>query len=102
MHGEEAPILLCGPVASPGDFNEQLASRLEFVTNKGVIQAANALYYDPDRGKHKRRASPNWRKPGTLRRFVDVVQQLDLTYDLYSMSGEEILELLPSEFDRYR
>jgi hypothetical protein len=31
-----------------------------------------------------------------------VVQQLDLTYDLYSMTGEQILQLLPGEFDRWR
>ncbi|MFO7599969.1 MAG: hypothetical protein R6X27_09205 [Candidatus Desulfacyla sp.] len=40
--------------------------------------------------------------PGTLYRFIDVVQQLDLTYDLYSMTGEQILQLLPNEFDRWR
>jgi len=40
--------------------------------------------------------------PGTLYRFIDVIQQLDLTYDLYSMNGEEILGLLPPEFDRWR
>jgi len=31
-----------------------------------------------------------------------VVQQLDLTHDLYSMTGEEVLSLLPSEFDEWR
>jgi len=40
--------------------------------------------------------------PGTLYRFIDVVQQLGLTYDLYSMTGDQILQLLPSEFDRWR
>jgi len=28
--------------------------------------------------------------------------KVDLTYDLYSMTGKEILNLLPSEFDRWR
>jgi len=44
-------------------------------------------------------------KPGVpmdLRRFVAVAGQLDLTWDLFSMSGPEILELLPSEFDRWK
>jgi hypothetical protein len=40
--------------------------------------------------------------PGTLLRFIDIIQQLDLTYDLYSMSGEEILALLPPEFDKWK
>ncbi len=102
LHGEEAQILLCGAVDSPGDFNEQLASRQEFVTNSGIIQAAATLYYDEERDKPKSGATPNRRKAGTLRRFVDVIQQLDLTYDLYSMTGEEIVGLLPSEFNSYR
>ena len=40
--------------------------------------------------------------PGTLRRFVHVLQQLDVTYDVYGMSGRAILDLLPSEFDAWR
>jgi len=37
-----------------------------------------------------------------LRRFVDVLQQLDVNYDLYSMSAEAIVGLLPDEFDKWR
>ena len=31
-----------------------------------------------------------------------VMQQLDLTYDIYGMSGADIVELLPTEFDAWR
>lgn len=37
-------------------------------------------------------------KAGTLRRFVDVVQQFALNYDLYSISGDELILLLLDEF----
>jgi len=30
------------------------------------------------------------------------MQQLDLTYDLYSMSPEQLLSLLPAEFDGWK
>jgi len=41
-------------------------------------------------------------QPGTLRRFVRLLQQLDLTYDIYGMSGSAIVDLLPPEFDSWR
>jgi hypothetical protein len=35
-------------------------------------------------------------------RFVDVVQQLAVTYDLYSMQPGELLRLLPKEFEDWK
>ena len=98
---EAASIVLCQKPQSPGDFVEQLASRQERITNPAIIETANRLYYDTSTGSPKRGASPNWRKPGTLRRFGDVLDQLDLTYDLYSMSTDQLTSLLPSEFAPY-
>ena len=40
------------------------------------------------------------KSPGTLFRFIDVIQQLDLAY--YSMSGKDIIGLLPPEFDKWK
>ena len=96
-----AAIVLCQRPSVPGDFVEQLASRQERITNPAIIDVANRLYYDSETGKPVRGASPNWRKPGTLRRFGDVLEQLDLTYDLYSMSAEDLIDLLPREFSVY-
>ena len=41
------------------------------------------------------------KSPGSPRRFADVLSQLDLTWDLHSLSVEQLLELLPSEFDEF-
>jgi hypothetical protein len=60
------------------------------------------MYYDPGKANAKRGAYSSKRKPGTLLRFIDVVQQLDLTYDLYGMAGDQVLDLLPQEFDDWR
>ena len=101
-NSDAAAIVLCQKPQSPGDFVEQLASRQERITNPAIIETANRLYFDCKTGKPKRGASPTWRKPGTLRRFGDVLDQLDLTYDLYSMSTDDLIALLPDEFSTYQ
>ena len=102
LHGETSPLLLYGALTKIPIFHEHLASRQGLITNKGVIRAANLLYFDRKTKRPKRLAAARDSKPGTLFRFIDVIQQLDLTYDLYSMSGEEVLDLLPREFEEWR
>jgi hypothetical protein len=97
--GERGRILLTNPLDKPGDINEQLASRQDMVASPGVMEAADLLYFSSADNAPKRGVAG--KRPGNLRRFVTVVQQLDLTYDLYLMTGPEILRLLPSEFDRW-
>ncbi len=94
---ETALALLCTPVDRPGDIVEQLSSRQELVTNLSVMQIATRLYVDPDTRLPKRGASG--KGPGSARRLADVLNQFDLTYDLYSMTPDQILDLLPEEFD---
>ena len=98
FHGQLGKLLLAGPIDKLGDFVEQLSSRQEIASNRGIVEAATLLYWDPLRQRPRRGAAPTERKPGSLRRFVDVIQQLELNYDLYSMTGEEIRALLPPEF----
>ena len=97
---DEAAIVLCQHPSKPGDFVEQLASRQERITNPAIIATANQLYYDNNSSKPKTGMSPNWPKSGTLRRYITLLDQLDLTYDLYSMTVDEILAVLPAEFDQ--
>ncbi len=102
LHREKASLLLYNPPSQSSKFRLELACRQGFITNRGIVEAANLLYFDSEKGKAKPGAAVTSRKPGTLFRFIDVVQQLDLTYDLYSMSGEEVLDLLPPEFDEWK
>lgn len=97
-----ARILLCQHPSTPGDFVEQLAARQERVTNPAVLGAATKLYFDEATMLPKRGAAATNRRPGTLRRFIDVLDQLDLTYDLYGMTTDQLLTLLPAEFNRFR
>jgi hypothetical protein len=92
--------LLCGPVSEHGEVAEQISSSLDFVTNPCIMEVANLLYLDAGTGTIKRGAGG--RGPGSPRRFVAVLKQLDLTYDLYSLTPPDLLSLLPGEFDRFR
>ena len=100
--GEEfSKLMLSTPSPTESKFHHELATRQNLITNRGILEAAYALYFD-NRAQKPKRGSLMKNAPGTLYRFIDVVQQLDLTYDLYSMTGKQILQLLPSEFDRWR
>lgn len=96
---QRARALLCGPVSAPGDVAEQLASRIEFVSNRAMVEVASRLYVDATTGTLKRGAGG--KGAGSPRRLADVINQFDLTWDLYGMSADGMLSLLPKEFKRF-
>lgn len=101
--GEEiSPLLLNTPLFVENKFTHELAGRQSLITNRGVMEAACRLYFDRKTRKPKRGAQFRKNAPGTLYRFIDVIQQLDLNYDLYSMTGDEIVGILPAEFDAWK
>lgn len=101
LHREKARLLLYPPVHQHGAFVYDLGFRRELITNHGLIEAVDLLYWDVKRRRPKRGATTTSR-PGNLRRLITVVQQLDFNYDLYGMRAEEILQLLPPEFDAWK
>jgi len=103
MHQTCARTFLHGPLDKHGDFSEQLASRMELISNRNLIEAVDRLYVSlrPEGAAPKRGATTRTR-PGNLRRLIAIVQQFELTYDLYAMAASQILKLLPPEFDRWR
>jgi len=96
---EDAFVVLRGPLNIPGELVEQLSSSNRFVSNVGILGAARSLYVN-DRGGVKRGAAS--KGPGSARRLVEVLNQFDLTYDLYAMNQKDLLGLLPEEFDRFK
>jgi hypothetical protein len=97
---ERAALLLCPPVSKPGDVVEQLVSRQELITNPVVVQVATSLYYDSNSGTAKRGAGG--RAGGSARRLASVLDQFDVTWDLFAMPWQDLLRRLPNEFDRFR
>ena len=95
-----AIAFLCKPLWEPGEIVEQLASRKELVTNRAVAEAATRLYYDPASGSFKRGAGSSVK--GAPRRLAALLNQLDITWYLYGLGVDELLHLLPKEFDRFR
>ena len=97
---ELAIAMLHNPLSKPGDVAEQLASRKEIVTNHAIVGAATRLYFDPAKNALKRGSGSKGK--GTPRRLATVMNQLDLNFYLYGMNTDEILDVLPKEFDRFK
>jgi hypothetical protein len=95
-----ALVLLCGPVHKPGEIVEQIINRQEIISNPKAVEAATTIYFDARTGSFKRGAAG--KGGGSARRFAEILNQFDVTWDLYWMSAAGILSKLPSEFDRFR
>jgi hypothetical protein len=96
---ERALAVLCQPLNKPGDIVEQLASRQELVTNAAVMEVATQLYVDPDTKRPK--PGSQTKNAGAVRRLADVLNQFDVTWDLYAMVAKELGGILPKEFEHF-
>lgn len=96
---EIALAVLCPPVDKPGDVVENLVSRQDLVTCPTVMEVATILYVNK-KGKHRRGAAN--KSNGGARRLASVLMQLDVTYDLFDISAQDLLDMLPEEFDIFR
>ena len=97
---EAAIAVLAGPLHKPGDLAEQLTSRMEILTNAAIMGAASQLYYDSAEGGLKRGAGG--KGAGSPRRLADLVNQLDLTVDMYALDADRLIDMLPREFNRFK
>ena len=97
---DRAQALLLTKPWQPGEVVEQIASRQDIISSPSLIQVVTTLYVDSETGKHKGGAAG--KEGGSARRLASVLLQLDLTWDINAMEPEEIMALLPAEFDCYR
>jgi hypothetical protein len=99
---EDSILLLSNPLYESGDAVEQLMSRQDFIANENILSVARKLYFDENKNKLKPRAFSD-SEPGNAKRLArDIVPQLSMTYDLYDSPIEQILNLLPEEFDIWK
>jgi hypothetical protein len=101
-HGSRSIVLLAGAPSSESGLYHEIAGRQELVSNPGVIDATVRLYMDRKTAAPKKGAQGSATVPGGVRRLVHVLQQLDLTFDIHAMTGRQIVDLLPDEFDGWR
>ncbi|CAG1008932.1 hypothetical protein ANRL4_03957 [Anaerolineae bacterium] len=102
-HGDELTHILLYPHPSErSEFLREIMGVQELAMNPSILDALRILFWDQSRGRPKRGALDKKGKPGTLRRFIAVVNQFNLTFDLFAMSGEQIVKLLPErEFGKW-
>jgi hypothetical protein len=93
-------VALTGQIDAPGELAEQLAGRREVISTPSVLGAATLLYIDANNRTPKRGAAGAGR--GAARRFGKTLKQYDLTWDLAGLTPQEIVNLLPAEYDRFR
>ncbi|MDB5222148.1 MAG: hypothetical protein JWN83_815 [Chitinophagaceae bacterium] len=96
---DSAKIFLIGSFLKRGEITEQFGAYQEIALNKGILDAANILYWDDETKNLKRGAAG--KGGGSARRLVRIIRQYQLTYDLNSMPGNEIVDLLPNEFSKW-
>jgi len=97
---QRATALLHNPPHTPGELVGQLAATQDVAQSKAAIGAATTLYYDPQKKTMKRGAGGSG--AGSPRRFRTVLDQLDRTFDLQSLTEDRLLTLLPNEFERFK
>ena len=98
-HGKESKMLLTGPVGSRKELTYEIVARQQFARSKEFIKLVNRLYSNENQDTKSGAVSKG--KAGNLYRLIAVFQQLELTYDIYNMPCEKMLELLPSEFNEW-
>lgn len=87
-HRDYAILVLSGPLHIEPRIYQEITSRTGLIASRGVLEALNALYLDRRRGLPKRGTQAGVSRPATVARFVRVLQQLDVTYDIYGLTGE--------------
>lgn len=97
---QRALALLHNPPHTLGEVAAQLAATQDVALSKAATGAATALYYDVTAGTMKRGAGGSG--SGSPRRLRTVLDQLDRTYDLQSLTEAALLALLPAEFNRFK
>lgn len=100
-YGDDARFMLSKEPSTRGELTEQMMARQEVLTSEGAMRLASQLYYDGNTGSFRRGAAAR-KSAGCVSRYVSWLQQLQVTYDIFSITKDELLGLLPSEFDKFR
>lgn len=101
---EESKLFLYTPMNKTSQLILDLACRQNIISNRNLIKVVQILYWQ-NKGNGLgaiKIGAVTKRKPGNLARLIAFLNQLDTTYDFYGMNPEDVLTLLPSEFDVWK
>ncbi len=96
VHGERAAFLLDQPPFDRRGIANQILQSRRIFNSQGIVVLILHLYTNRDRQKRGFHA-----RPGGLPHLLRVLDQLERTHDVYGMTAEALLRILPPEFDRW-
>ena len=94
VHGEDAGFLLDQPPWARGDIADRIFQSQRVFNSTGIVPLVLGLYTN---GIRARRGFQS--RPGGLRHLLRVLDQLERTHDVYGMTPEALIRILPQEFD---
>ncbi len=103
--GDKAWYFLEQPANSMPQFTLRIVQSPEIMRSEDLVPLVLTLYVDKGVGE-LRPGSTGMNQsdapPGSLPRLIAVLNQLSMTYDVYGMTMQQLLPLLPPEFDDFR
>lgn len=103
-HGEKRmQLFLYTPPYERSDFLRLITESQELAANSNLLDSLHRLYWDEFTQRPVRGAKGSKKgTPGSVLRFFALMNQFNRTFDLFSMTGEQIVALLPKdEFGRW-
>ena len=94
----KAMCMLATPVISPGELVERIAGKRSLSIGS-VCHLATLLYFDSDTDELRKGHTSS---PGNPKAFSYYFSQLDINVDYLGMDVGILLDLLPSNFDRWK
>jgi hypothetical protein len=101
---EKSKIFLQTPLTVTNLITRELACRQNLISNENLVDVILALYWQTERDGNEspKRGAAAKKSPGNLFRLITLMNQLEMTYDVFSMPSQQILELLPVEFNKWK
>lgn len=95
---EQCGILLDQDIMTLPETTRLILNSLRVFNSVGVVPLILELYTENNEQKKGFTATA----PGNINRFFHVLEQLECTYDVYGMSSEALMNILPPEFDQWK
>jgi len=92
-------VLLYDDPTTMNEVMVQFGSYQTLMQNPELQRLIQRLYFDEPRGRIKRGAGG--KGPGSPRRLMDFLRQIELNFDLGSIRADRMTEMLPREFEKF-